>query len=215
MGFSIMSKAISIYVTAFLLTFSSVSFAEIVIQHDNKESKKIQSEIQPVDTENSTSTNRNDNPSQSSNIKDTTNIRKFFIQGSLGASASTNGSQNTRFVVERFSAGMDMTRKFAVEIGTAIFTNVLEYDKSAKYLSLISKFPVTNRIVIMGKIGVVGWSKTEYFLNKLEISSSGTSGMIGAELEYKLIDHVSLTLGLDYYGGINEIPTSAGLKLIF
>lgn len=210
-----MNKAITIFSTVFLLTSSSLSIAEIIIQRDSKETKKAQEEIKSGENENVTPANNGDKPSQASNIRDESDRRRFFIQGSLGVSASTNGAKNARFTAGKLSAGMDMTKKFAVEIGTVSFTNVLEYDKSARYLSLVTKFPVAKKVTLLGKFGVASWATTEYFLLAPEIKTSGTSGMIGAELEYKVIDHVSLTLGLDYFGGIQEIPATAGLRIIF
>ena len=209
-----MKKIATIYLAVFLFSFTTFSNAEVLIIRDQKPIK-----VEVIDSQESESTastqKSNEGISPFSADMNNQDRRRVFIQANMGASTATRGAQNARFSVFKLSGGMDINKRFAVEAGAVNFSNVLEYDKSAKYVALVVKYPLQQRITVLGKVGLSSWETTEYFLASRRVGTEGISAILSAELEYKLHNNVSVTLGVDYFGGLLESPITAGIKIIY
>jgi hypothetical protein len=115
----------------------------------------------------------------------------------------------------KLATGFDLSNRFAVEGGYIAVSDVLVTDYDIFYLSFVAKQKLTEKMSLIGKVGITSWDSTEDFFFLDTVEDSGTSGLVGVELKYDFSESIAGLLSAEYFGGSEICPVMCSLRYTF
>ncbi len=143
-----------------------------------------------------------------------------YIQ--LGAGGSIRKDDN--YVTLKLAGGVGFNKYLGVEAGYTAITDIFFADVDFLYLSLVAKYPISEKTTLAGKLGVSRWDSTTQVFSLQPGDDHGVNGMLGVDFQCDLLKNVAIVLSLEYYGSVNVgkisgdesiLPGTIGVRYTF
>ena len=145
-------------------------------------------------------------------IADEIKIQNTYIQFNAGAGIKSGGN----VVALKLAAGFDLNKDLGIEGGGVALVDLFDTDYDILYLSLVAKHALSEKLILVGKIGVTSWDSTYTPIFSSTITKkNGTSGMAGVDLKYDFSKNFAALLSVEYFGGTKIMPITGGLRYTF
>ena len=133
-----------------------------------------------------------------------------YIQFGLGGSIA----ETENYATIKLAGGIDLNKRYGVEAGMTLITDIFVADVDMLYLSFVAKYPIGEKTTLAGKVGVVRWDTTTHVLSFQPGDDSGVNAMLGVDLKYDLFSQLAIVLSFEYYGSVN-VGKTTGDETIF
>ena len=145
-------------------------------------------------------------------IADDIKVQNTYIQ--LNAGVGIKSGDNVAAL--KLAAGFDLNKYLGIEGGVIGLVDLFDTDYDILYLSLVARHVISEKLTLAGKAGITSWNSTYTPIFSSAITKkNGTSGMVGADLKYDFSKKFAGLLSVEYFGGTNTVPITAGLRYTF